>query len=341
MPEKTPEKAPLVWPGARRPFWMLFLIAAPLAEILSGNVPVLSFLRPGVFIPLTLFYGLPVVLIREFAVIYELNTLGIILLGLGYGLLNEGVLAKTLSELSGPPVGHFAGYGQIGPFQTGWAIFIVFWHALHSVLYPILITHWTWPGVAGKRWLSRRGLKLTVPALAALYPMHFVLRQRPPVPLLLVCYIVATALLVLLAVRLCRERTRPAPALGRPSLKPVFIGMATIVFYVCCYVMAAKRPPFALYALLSLSVIAFAIWRMAQAGWRPVPEVLLFGLGDDVSFSALAGIGAVAAHNAPLQHAAAAVAFCLLFTFLIRSVRRHPRGSNAAPRRRSGSDRLR
>ncbi len=315
----------------RKAFWMLFFIAAPLAEILSGNVPVLKFIFPPGFIFLTLVYGLPVVLIREFAVAKRLNILGIILLGLGYGLFNEGVLAKTLTQLSGQPVGPFAGYGQVGAFEGGWAVFIVFWHALHSVLYPILITHWTFPAAAKKRWMSPRALKIALPLFAALYSLHFIFKNRPPVPAAFIGYLLATALFAVIAVRLCRQKTEPAAADTKPSLKPVWIGMATVFFYIAHYALAAKRPfPFPVFALLAAGIIAFTVWRIARAGWRPTPEILLFGLGDDLAFSTLAVIGTIATHNAPVQHGIAAVCFAVIFIRLIRAVRRAPAGRGTA-----------
>ncbi len=78
---------------------MIFLLVAPgfLAEVLSENTPILTALHPVPFVLLILTYGVPVVLIREIAVARRLNVVGIILLGVGYGMLNEGVLAKTLT----------------------------------------------------------------------------------------------------------------------------------------------------------------------------------------------------------------------------------------------------
>ncbi len=315
----------------RKAFLMLLFVAAPLAEILSGNVPVLKFIHPPAFVFLTLVYGLPVLLIRELAVAKNLNILGIILLGLGYGLLNEGVIAKTLTQLSGQPVGPFAGYGQLGAFEGGWALFIVFWHALHSVLYPVLVTHWTFPAAAKQRWFSKRGLVVALVPFAALYALHFVMKNRPPVPAAFAGYILAQGLFAFLAVRFCRRKAEPAAADKKPSLKPVLLGTATVFFYIGNYALAAKRPfPFPVFALLVFGLIAFAVWRIARAGWRPMPEILLFGLGDDLAFGALAGIGAVATHNLPVQHGIDAVIFVIIFTGLIRAVRRAPAGRGTA-----------
>jgi hypothetical protein len=71
----------------------LFLLLAPgpLAEVLSQNVQLLTFLQPVPFLLVTLTYGVPVLVIRELAVARKLNDMGLILLGLAYGILNEGL----------------------------------------------------------------------------------------------------------------------------------------------------------------------------------------------------------------------------------------------------------
>ena len=93
------------------PALFLLLIPGPLAEVLSQNVALLTFVQPVPFLLVTLTYGVPVLVIRELAVARKLNDAGLILLGLAYGILNEGVLAKTLTLSDGPPLQDFAGYG--------------------------------------------------------------------------------------------------------------------------------------------------------------------------------------------------------------------------------------
>ena len=160
--------------GARRGACWLLLAPGPLAEVLSGNVPLLTFLQPLPFLLVTLTYGVPVLAIREFAARRDLNVIGIAVLGLAYGILNEGVIAKTLTQPGGAPLQEFAGYGRIGALQLGWAVFILPWHALHSVLYPILIASWLAPD-ADRPWFVGRArfvyyaLLVAIVALCGLY----------------------------------------------------------------------------------------------------------------------------------------------------------------------------
>jgi len=89
----------------------LFLLVVPgfLAEVGSQNTPLLAYLSPVTFLLGTLTYGVPLLVIRELAAARSLNAAGIAILGLAYGILNEGILARTLTQGSGPPLFDFAG----------------------------------------------------------------------------------------------------------------------------------------------------------------------------------------------------------------------------------------
>ncbi len=296
----------------------LFLLFAtgPLAEVLSENVPLLTCLQPLPFLLITLTYGVPVLLIRELAAARRLNPAGLWLLGLAYGILNEGVLAKTLTQPGGPPLNDFAGYGQIGALQGGWTLFIVAWHATHSVLYPVLLARWLFPAAAGRRWFasgrSRWLLRALLVALAGLYSLYFLNPVRREAGVFLL-YAAATLGLAGIALRFCRERAAPPRALpAAPSPRPALLGGAAVVFYLSQF-WSAGRIPFAAYAAASGGLVAFAAARMTRAGWKPVPELLLFGLGDDLSFALFSSLLCVTSGRHPAQAAAAGAIFVPVF----------------------------
>jgi len=315
----------------------LFLLVAPgfLAEVLSQNVPLLVYLQPATLVLGSLAYGVPVLLIRELSVARRLNPLGLCLLGLGYGILNEGVLAKTLTQASGAPLYGFAGYGQTGALQVGWTMFMVPWHALHSVLYPILLACWLFPSTASRRWFAtgpgRVLLYVLVLILAALYGQYFLTAPPDAVPMFAV-YAVATVALAAIALLYCV--TGAAPASGeprRPSRRPALLGGATVVFYLASFWMPG-HVPFALFALVTLASIVAAATAMKRAAWRPLPDLLLFGLGDYIAFCVLAAVLAIAGGGDPWQAAAAGVIFVVLFAYLVRAVSMRPLGRGAALR---------
>lgn len=70
---------------------LLFLLIAPgiLAEILSGNTPIIKLFNPVDLFFLVLAYGIPVVLIWDFQNRYKISYLGLFCIGLAYGIFNE------------------------------------------------------------------------------------------------------------------------------------------------------------------------------------------------------------------------------------------------------------
>jgi hypothetical protein len=325
---------------ARLAALFLLLAPGPLAEVLSGNVPLLTFLQPLPFLLVTVSYGVPVLLIRELAVARGLNVAGVVLLGLAYGILNEGVLAKTLTQPDGPPLEAFAGYGRIGALQGGWTVFILVWHALHSVLYPILLCRWMFSAAADRRWFAtgraRWLLYGLILILAGLYGLYFLnpLRNDPGT---FVLYAATTAALVGMALRFGRTpATVSASAPATRSLTPALLGGGAVLFYVAQFA-SPTRIPFAVFLAASVAAIALAAVAMLRARWRPVPELLLFGLGDYLAFASFSALVHVIAGRDALQAAAAGAIFAGLFVGLVRAVMRRPAGRSVAPESTPGS----
>jgi hypothetical protein len=313
----------------------LFLLVAPglLAEVLSQNVPLFTYLQPMTLLFGSLAYGVPVLLIRELSAARRLNPLGVALLGVGYGILNEGVLAKTLTQASGAPLHDFAGYGQVGALQLGWTIFIVPWHALHSVLYPILLAAWLFPSTASRRWFAtgraRVALYMLVVVFAGLYLQYFLTSPAGGIAMFW-AYALSTLALVAIALRYCVTRAGPSSRQsGAAPLRPALAGGLTIFLYVAAFSMPA-RVPFALYLAFMMGSMAAAALAMKRGGWRPLPELLLFGLGDYLAFAVLAALLAAVGGRDAWEAAAAVLVFVAVCGVLLRHVPRRPFGRGGA-----------
>ena len=75
--------------------FVLVVLASVLPELLSGSTSPRAFLDPAVFGFCVFAYGLPVLVIRDFALRQQLGLAGLLLLGLAYGIINEALLAKN------------------------------------------------------------------------------------------------------------------------------------------------------------------------------------------------------------------------------------------------------
>lgn len=220
---------------------MLALLSPFVAEFLLGD-QYLAGLSPapqqiGEFVLFVAFYGMAAVLIRELARRLRLGWTGLLLLALGFGIFEEGLITQSLFNP------HYLGLSLIEPgYISGlgiglpWTIFVITLHVVWSISSPIAIVEaWLGRGEAGGRgtdpWLGRVGivicLVLFVLAAAATAafsvlsdPHHFV---APPGRLIAAA--VAIAVAVLLAIRL-RGRQRPT---ARPTGRATLVSAALTV----------------------------------------------------------------------------------------------------------------
>lgn len=136
----------------------LFLLISPglLAEVLSGNTYITKLFNPVDLFFLVLAYGIPVLLIWEIKIKYELSTLGIFILWLAYGIFNEWIMAKTILESSLVPLWGFRWFGNYFWLNLSWSVMILPWHAFFSVSFPIAIAHILFPELCKTSLISRR-----------------------------------------------------------------------------------------------------------------------------------------------------------------------------------------
>lgn len=142
-----------------KPTLALMALAPLLTEFLTGNYSIASLVTNplGFLLFVTVGYGFPILLLREFAVRRGVGLLGMLPLGVAYGIVNEGFFAKTFFLSRNVPVPSFDGYGFYGGVELPWAITISTWHALFAFLFPILITETLFPESRARPWLSRKG----------------------------------------------------------------------------------------------------------------------------------------------------------------------------------------
>ena len=309
-----------------KPIVALLLMAPFLTELLSGSLPASEFFRPHVFLFLaTVGYGFPILLLREFAVRRQLGILGILALGFVYGIFNEGILAKTFYLATNVPVNSFDGYGYTYGIAIPWAVTISTWHALHSLLYPIVVIYYFFPAHRDSPWLNWKGIVgLAVPTAVMGTLIFFSQSQDRPAGQLayFILMVGMGGLLIGIATRL-----PSSPALGGDGtfqvpvifwgglgflglcLVPVLLArvkISTIVFY-------------GHYALF----FALILRRLGRQALLTTTTLLLFAIGDD-SFIALFGIvGGVG--QVKIEQLGTNASFLAVFTWLLVRLRKSTR----------------
>jgi hypothetical protein len=221
----------------RRAALALVALGPLVAELALGSTPVhLAFLL-FLWLPI---YGAGVLLIREAVVRVGAGWPSVLLLGVAYELVEDGI---GLQALSSPHLYHAADWGPrlLGLNTAYWEANVVY-HVVFSITIPILLIDLLFPSGRGRAYLGRTGLAVTaVVALlgVAILRLTVPLSQDPgytaPVAVL-VGFVVAVALIAVMALRvLPRRRLRPrrdeavppAPALALLSggLTVVFMGL--------------------------------------------------------------------------------------------------------------------
>lgn len=306
-----------------RPIVALLVITPFVTELLSGSLPAPKFFLPPVFLFLaTVGYGFPVLLLREFAVRRQLGVAGLFVLGIIYGIFNEGILAKTFYLAKNVPINTFDGYGYVFGIAVPWAIMISIWHALHSFLYPLVAVYYFFPNQRETSWLkSREIIWLAVPTVAVgalIFFTHSMDREAGRWEHFLLMVMVSS-LLVWLATLL-----PSAPKLDendRLRLRPIFWGAGGFLalLFVPVLLAGAKVPAFIFCGYCAL-VILFAARKLVQKPVLPTTTVLGFAVGDDF-FMALLGI-AISIGQGNILKLVTNALFLVVFIWLFVRLRR-------------------
>ena len=139
----------------------LLIIAACLAEFLTGSTPILMvILNPLGFVANVGLYGGGALLIREAAIRWRKRWGAVLLLGGAYAVGEEGFAAKTMINPNSPIIGnqlysHWAGVNWVA--LTNLTVF----HAAFSIAVPLILVELLFPETKGRRLLGNKGTAFT------------------------------------------------------------------------------------------------------------------------------------------------------------------------------------
>jgi len=131
----------------------LFVTATLIPELLIGSTP-LSRLPTLLFqFP---YYGSAALLIREAVIRLGLGRAGLVLLGLAFGLITEGL---ALQSVFNPRFLNLdISFGRLDNVNWPWAVYMVGYHALWSISLPITLAGVVFRDRRREPWLGRIGL---------------------------------------------------------------------------------------------------------------------------------------------------------------------------------------
>jgi hypothetical protein len=148
------------------PPWLALLLLAPaMGELLSGSSPPAEFFQPFGFTIMVALYGCGALVCRELKVRWRKGVGTLVLLGCGYGVLEEALMVASFYNPSWMDLGALAGFGRSWGVNWVWAAELTIYHALFSVVTPVLLVELAYPSRKSEPWLTDWRLKIVAAVL--------------------------------------------------------------------------------------------------------------------------------------------------------------------------------
>ena len=244
------------WLGLRKPGWVLFFLSPMIGELLSGSSPPAEFFQPFPLLVLAALYGSGAILIREVTLRWKKGWPTILLLGAAYGIIEEGLMVKSVFDPNWMDLGSLGTYGRWLGVNWIWSLELTVYHAIFSIAVPILLVELLFPRERVKPWVSTRALLGLGGLLGFDVILGFTLLTpyRPP-PFPYVAAFCLVALLVLLA-----QKLPSTIRMGRPNRpkNAVWIGITAFVGTLGLFLISWIPPHTPLPA--SITFLLLAAW---------------------------------------------------------------------------------
>lgn len=262
---------------SRVPPQLTLLVLAPiLGELVSCHQTPLEFINPLNLLILSLPYGCGALICRELMIRWRGGGLCLILLGIAYGMYEEGVVVYSLFDPQWSELGPLARYGYYAGINWTWAVMTVQFHATVSIGSSVALSHMIHSDRRAQPWLGKRGLALCFAGLLAWIPVMAVImavdmkRPFPPLPL----YVLACGTVLALVYAARRFASCPAPKVERAPARPwslFLLGLInmTAVFAGVFITAEQATPPLVVTMLLLMSldmVSLLLLWRWSGYG---------------------------------------------------------------------------
>jgi hypothetical protein len=262
---------------SRVPPWLTLLALAPiLGELVSCHQTPLEFINPLNLIVLSLPYGCGALICRELMVRWGGGGLCLLLLGIAYGVYEEGVVVYSLFDPDWSELGPLAQYGFYAGVNWTWAVVTIHFHALVSIGSSVVLAHIIHANQRSQPWLGKRGLIVCFAGLLAWIPvMGFlvtVYMKRPFPPLHL--YLLAWGLVLALVWAAHRFVHWPASTVRKIPARPWCLFLLGLINMTAIFIgvfSTAEQgiPPLAvtMLSLLLLDVASLLlVWRYSGGG---------------------------------------------------------------------------
>ncbi|MFA5991369.1 MAG: hypothetical protein WC794_03935 [Candidatus Doudnabacteria bacterium] len=300
--------------------WTVVLLAMFGPELITGSTQLFMFASLFQWIILFLGYGLAVLVIRELAVRMRLNLWGAYLLGMAFTVVNEGLAAKTMILESSLPVAQYDYYGYFAGISFPWMFGISIWHALASVLLPIVVSYYLFPEYSEERWLGNKllgAISLLVMVAASLIFFSSAVKVKGTAPQYIILLCVMAFWFAVARMFGRNKNIFKKEQFVRPGLKPFFLGLSVLVpLSIGLSTLAAAKIFLPLFFVFLALIVWFYAHILRQKGWTNPAGLVMFGLGFYVQQGLLTLLQGIARTNIILAGTEIILVMVLIFLSL-------------------------
>lgn len=270
------------------------MLSPTVAELLSGSAPPIEFFNPLGFVILASLYGSGAILARELTLRWRKGCLSLFLLGAAYGVIEEGLMVKSFFDPAWPDLGVLGVLGRWMEINWVWAEMLIVYHAVFSIVIPVLLVELAYPSQRKERWVGGRGLGGFVILLAGVVFLGYfaMTPYRPPLPQYLSAVTLAI-FFIFLAWKVPSEDGRQGSTNSHGPTSFFTTGLlGTTGFFIVFWVLPNLLPPLGIMLLGGFLVFGFA---------RFLKRLKLKGCDDLHQFALISGGLAFFIFLAPLQ----------------------------------------
>lgn len=244
------------------PALALWLIAPVFGELFSGSTPLNEYLSPFTFLILGMLYGSGAILIRELIIRWRKGMPSLLLLGMAYGVYEEGLVVRSFFDPNWMDLDKLGTYGRFGGVNWVWLEHLTIFHAFISIAASICFVEIFYSDRRNERWVGPHGMVWHTIAFAAMLPIGSLLNPYDaPDVLMGVCWLA----IVLLAVAAWRSPTSSkAKSVSAPPRPRRFWWIAFLAtfgqFFIVYFTAEKNSPPFFVSMVLIALYDLFVLW---------------------------------------------------------------------------------
>ena len=218
----------------RHPLLFLIILTPGIPEYLSSSSSLsLILFNPPLFFVFLLanvaLYGSGVILIREAMIRWRKGWASVILLGMAYAIVEEGLALRTLFNPNSSVVGNLGVYGHWMGVNWVWTVGLLIFHSVYSIALPIFLFGLVFPDLKRHSLVRSRGIGLSIVALIidGIF-LQAIVNYNPGIELLALFSAIAAAL-VIAGMQVPANLLRAGP--GPPRWGPKKYGMMGIALF--------------------------------------------------------------------------------------------------------------